>query len=243
MSTLTLVRHGQASFFAADYDVLSELGNTQGRLLGEYWAGRRVRFDAVFTGPRLRQRQTAEQVGSAYRAAGLAVPEPVVLDELDEYDLEGLRQGLAPTLARHNAGFAALVDHYRASQDDGERGRRFQKMFEVLIGHWQEGSALLREPDVKLESWELFRARVARGMRRMLETPGRGVQIAAFTSGGFIGTAVQTVLEAPERAALELSWRLRNGALCEFVFTRDRLSLESFNTLPHLEDPALRTYR
>jgi broad specificity phosphatase PhoE len=243
MSALTLVRHGQASFFAADYDVLSDLGKTQGRLLGEYWAGRCVQFEAVFTGPRLRQRHTAEQVRSAYRAAGLALPEPVVLDELDEYDLDGLRHGLAPTLARHDAAFAALFERYRASQDDGERERRFQKMFEALVGHWQAGSALLRELDVKLESWESFRTRVARGMRRVLETPGRGVQIAAFTSGGFIGTAVQTVLEAPDRAALELSWRLRNGALCEFVFTRDRLSLESFNTLPHLEDPALRTYR
>ena len=142
MSALTLVRHGQASFFAADYDVLSALGNTQGRLLGEYWAGRCVQFDAVFTGPRLRQRQTAEQVRSAYRAAGLALPEPAVLDELDEYDLEGLRQGLAPALVRHDAAFAALVERHRASQDDGQRERRFQKMFEVLIGHWQEGSAL-----------------------------------------------------------------------------------------------------
>ena len=243
MSTLTLVRHGQASFFAADYDVLSDLGNTQGRLLGEYWAGRRVHLDAVFTGPRLRQRQTAEQVRCAYRAAGLALPEPVVLDELDEYDLEGLSQGLAPTLARQDAGFAALLERYRASQDDGDRERQFQKMFEVLVGHWQAGSPLLHELGLSLESWESFRARVARGMRRMLETPGRGVQIAAFTSGGFIGTAVQTALEAPDRAALELSWRLRNGALCEFVFTRERLSLDSFNTLPHLEDPALRTYR
>ena len=102
MSALTLVRHGQASFFAADYDVLSDLGKTQGRLLGEYWAGRCVQFEAVFTGPRLRQRHTAEQVRSAYRAAGLALPEPVILDGFDEYDLEGPRQGprAVPGLAR-----------------------------------------------------------------------------------------------------------------------------------------------
>jgi broad specificity phosphatase PhoE len=243
MSTLILVRHGQASFFATDYDVLSDLGKTQGRLLGEYWARRRVHLDAVFSGPRLRQRQTAEQVRCAYRAAGLALPDPVVLDELDEYDLEGLRQGLLPILARHDAGFAALLERYRSSQEDGERARQFQKMFEVLVGHWQEGSPLLRDLNLALESWESFRARVARGMRRMLETPGRGVRIAAFTSGGFIGTAVQSALQAPDRTALELSWRLRNGALCEFVFTRDRLSLDSFNTLPHLEDPAVWTYR
>ena len=145
-------------------------------------------------------------------------------------------------MAQRDTGFAALFERYRASQEDGERARHFQKMFEVLVDHWQEDSPLLREIDLKMESWQSFRT-VARGMRRMLETPGRGVQIAAFTSGGFIGTAVQTTLEAPDRAAMELSWRLRNGALCEFIFSRERLSLETFNALPHLEDPALRTYR
>lgn len=158
MSMLTLVRHGQASFFADDYDVLSELGSTQGRLLGEYWAARRVRLDAVYTGPRVRQRHTAEQVCSAYREAGLALPEPVVLDELDEYDLEGLRRGLAPILAQRDTGFAALFERYRASQEDGERARHFQKMFEVLVDHWQEDSPLLREIDLKMESWQSFRA-------------------------------------------------------------------------------------
>jgi broad specificity phosphatase PhoE len=77
----------------------------------------------------------------------------------------------------------------------------------------------------------------------MIETPGRGRRIAAFTSGGFIGTAVQSALAAPDRAALELSWRLRNGALTDFVFSADRMTLDSFNVLPHLADSALWTYR
>ena len=39
MSILTLVRHGQGSFFAGDYDVLSTAGAEQSRSLGRYWAG------------------------------------------------------------------------------------------------------------------------------------------------------------------------------------------------------------
>jgi len=42
---------------------------------------------------------------------------------------------------------------------------------------------------------------------------------------------------------LELHWRLRNGSLTEFAFTRDRFTLDSFNTVPHLDDPALWSYR
>ena len=48
MSVLTLVRHGQASFFAADYDRLSPAGEGQARHLGDYWA----RQDGA-TGPSL----------------------------------------------------------------------------------------------------------------------------------------------------------------------------------------------
>jgi broad specificity phosphatase PhoE len=67
--------------------------------------------------------------------------------------------------------------------------------------------------------------------------------VAVFTSGGVIGVTVQNVLNAPEPLALEINWRVRNCSMTEFIFSRDRLSLDSFNTIPHLDDPALRTYR
>ena len=90
MSVLTLIRHGQASFFAANYDQLSALGERQSRALGEYWARRELSFDAVYTGPRVRQRHSAELAVTAAREAGHTCPEPVVLQDLDEYDLKGL---------------------------------------------------------------------------------------------------------------------------------------------------------
>ena len=47
MSTLALVRHAQASFFADNYDQLSPVGEQQARLLGQYWVKRQMRFDAT----------------------------------------------------------------------------------------------------------------------------------------------------------------------------------------------------
>jgi broad specificity phosphatase PhoE len=64
-----------------------------------------------------------------------------------------------------------------------------------------------------------------------------------FTSGGPIGVLVQTALNAPDRAFLEVNWRVRNCSVSEFVFSADRLSLDSFNTIPHLTDDRLRTFR
>ena len=50
MSSLYLVRHGQASFLADDYDVLSPLGEEQARQLGRYWARIGLRVDEVIAG-------------------------------------------------------------------------------------------------------------------------------------------------------------------------------------------------
>ena len=73
MATLYLVRHGQASFAAENYDRLSELGRRQSVWLGEYFAGRGSEFSRVVCGTLERQRETArailEAMGSVLTAA------------------------------------------------------------------------------------------------------------------------------------------------------------------------------
>ena len=58
MGTLYLVRHGQASFGAADDDHLSAMGMRQSVRLGEYFALEGVCFEAVITGTLRRHTQT-----------------------------------------------------------------------------------------------------------------------------------------------------------------------------------------
>ena len=60
--------------------------------------------------------------------------------------------------------------------------------------------------------------------------------MVVFTSGGVIGVAVQIALGTPDPSGLEINWRVRNSSLTEFLFSGERLSLDSFNTLPHLDD-------
>jgi broad specificity phosphatase PhoE len=238
MSMLTLVRHAQASLFADDYDVLSPKGETQARLLGEFWGRRQVGFDEVYCGPRVRQRQTAAIVGAAFTRAGRTWPEPVALPELDEYDLGGVLHTLAPDLARQDPAFAELLARYRRDEAGPDRERNFRRVFETLTRHWVTTP---RSHD-GVEGFPAFRDRVERALRRVMEKSGSGRRVALFTSGGFIGTSVRLALDAPDRMALEVNWRVRNCSLTEFVFTKDRLTLDSFNALPHLEDPALWTY-
>ena len=59
MPLICLVRHGQASFGAEDYDVLSDLGREQARSLGEELRRRDLRDPLVVSGTLRRQRDTA----------------------------------------------------------------------------------------------------------------------------------------------------------------------------------------
>jgi broad specificity phosphatase PhoE len=239
MSSLTLVRHAQASFFADEYDRLSAVGERQAALLGQFWLSRLWIPSEVYVGPRQRHQQTAAIVIAAFRDAGLSLPEPVIWPELDEYDLSGILHYLAPNLARDNNDFARLYERQRHGATSEEQTRNFQRMFEPLMLHWFTAG----DSCDGVETWPTFQSRVDRSFKRMANSTNRGRRVLAFTSGGFIGTAVQLVLGAPDRAALEVNWRIRNAALTEFVFNAERISLDVFNSIAHLADPAMVTYR
>jgi broad specificity phosphatase PhoE len=162
----------------------------------------------------------------------------VTIAEFDEYDFGNLLRDLGPVLARQDAAFAELLANFRRDRDGPNRARSFQKMFEALTMHW----ATTAQPVAGVEDFAAFRDRVRRGLRRVMEGQRSGRRVAVFTSGGVIGAAVRLALDAPDRMALEVNWRVRNCALTEFVFTKGRFTLDSFNAIAHLEDPAHWTY-
>jgi broad specificity phosphatase PhoE len=92
------------------------------------------------------------------------------------------------------------------------------------------------------ESWQAFRARVAIGVGRIMQESGRGVTVAALTSGGPIGSTVAAVLGLGDEDALELAWAVENTTLTELLFTEGRVSLKSFNAQPRIGAPELVTY-
>jgi broad specificity phosphatase PhoE len=239
MSTLALVRHAQASFFAENYDQLSPLGEQQARLLGEHWVRRGLRFDEVYTGPRVRQIETAALAGEAFAKAGLDWPEPRFIDELDEHHVDRLIKAAMGEIAREYPHVAKLHADYRAAQAPADKHRTFQLMFEEVVMLWVAGK--VGAPGI--ETWQEFCRRVREGMKRVLEGEKRGRSIAAFSSVGAITVCLQAALACGDRKALDLGWRLRNCSITDFVFTTGRLTLEGFNAYPHLEDPALWTYR
>ena len=71
MGTLYLVRHGQASFGADNYDQLSELGRRQSERLGAWLAAKGLTFEAAWCGSLQRQRQT---LAGICQGAGMSPP-------------------------------------------------------------------------------------------------------------------------------------------------------------------------
>jgi broad specificity phosphatase PhoE len=210
VSTLTLVRHGQAHPFQRENGRLTALGEQQAAMLAQFWLRTGVRFDEVYHGTLPRQVRTAEVIAECFAAAGAPWPEPVVDAAWNEYNV-------------------------RPPQIDNPR--EFQRAFEAAMTQWLEAA----ETD-GIESWSAFRTRVSTAIQRLMAGPP-GRRVAVFTSGGPIGFTAHCALSAPARIFLDLHWRVRNTSITQLLFDRTRLTLDSFNSIAHLDDASLWTYR
>lgn len=240
MSYLILVRHGQASFLADDYDQLSAKGRMQSERLGEYWGSVPDRtFDVIIHGPAKRHAQTGEIVAEAFRAKGLVWPEPVEISEFDEYQAFELMRAALPGLLEREPEVRALEADFQRLSGAQEKARAFEKLFQRVTRMWVNGEL---EAD-GVEPWAQFCARVIRGLERVRDLAGKKANVVVFTSGGPIAAAASVALGLSAIKTLELSWASRNSSYSEFLFSDGRFSLSSFNVHPHLTDRSLLTYR
>jgi broad specificity phosphatase PhoE len=238
MGLLTFVRHGQASFLADNYDKLSDLGEDQARRLGEYWADRAVKIDTVYAGPLVRQRTTADRAAEAYAHRGLPWPEVHILDDLEEFPADTLGKKIMPQLIAEDPAIAQSLMAFQNATETRERERHFQRAFEIVADYWIQGRF-----DDDVESWKSFQTRVERALTHMTSDAHRGQHVVAFTSGGPTALAARYALDATPKAAMALAWTLRNGSISEFLFSNDRFTLQTYNGLPYLNDPAHITHR
>ena len=239
MALLTLVRHGQASFLKENYDKLSDRGQQQARILGEYWVRSGATFDQVYYGPACRHRHTGDIVAEVYRQENKPLPEPVTLPEVEEYaGIEVVRTFL-PGLMETHEDIRALEAEFRQADEQDVAFRLYDRLFARITKMWVNEE--ISSPDI--EPWKDFCARIERGISKIREHAGKNAHILVFTSGGVIGATVRIALDLSPVRTLEMSWTSRNASYTEFLFSPDRFSLSSFNNHPHLEDEDLLTYR
>ena len=213
MGTLYLVRHGQASFGADDYDVLSPLGMQQATRLGEYFKAKGIQFDAALTGTLKRQISTFEGI-----CDGMVAPlKATSWTGLNEYDSHAviatvhagkLEKPTTPEQYRH---------HFRLLKDGLKR--------------WMDGTASPQG----MPTYSDFVEGVTNALDHVRQTHTGNVLLVS--SGGPISTAVGHILGCPPDATIELNLRIRNSSVTEFAFTPKRHMLVTYNTLPHLDAP------
>ncbi len=239
MSTLWVVRHGQASFLADNYDLLSALGERQAHLLGLHWVKESVALDQVYYGPAERQIRTGEIIRDVYAKAGLGWPEPVIDPDLDEFPAEAVVRRFLPELMAKHPHLAAAFAEFQAATEILPKQRLFDRVLREVSSRWRAGE--VQAPDIP--SWEQFCHRVEAAVGRIRSNAPKSSRVAVFTSGGPTAATARVALQLSYEATLELTWSPRNASVSEFLFSPDRFSLSTFNSTAHLPDAPLLTYR
>lgn len=229
MTTLHLVRHGQASAGTDDYDRLSDTGREQSRLLGAWWRSHGLAVDGAWSGTLKRQRDTAHL---ALEAAGLPGTRGE-LEALNEYDDDSVGEvfGDGPRDPESWQSFT-FVDYVRIME-------RWRDADDAAIAAGRE-----RPGRERLERWADFSARGWQAVRETHADHAGAERLVFFTSGGVISTLVSTVLGLDFEHTLDAIWRIRNASVTTLHFDGRHARLVEFNTVPHLEehrDPALVT--
>ncbi len=215
MAVVLLVRHGQASFGAEDYDVLSEVGREQSAHVGAELGRRRLRSPIAVCGSLRRQRDTAE---IALQAAALDVD--VVADlRWDEYDHLDLLKRYVPSDSAH---------------DGTSKG--VQALLDLALAAWVEDDS---------GDWAAFTGGARAALDALAAGLPSGRDAVVFTSGGVIAAVCAGLLGLGADGVVALNRVTANGAITKVVVGGGGTSLISFNDHAHFEGDARRllTYR
>jgi broad specificity phosphatase PhoE len=211
MAELILVRHGQASFGADDYDKLSELGWRQSRWLGEHFAARGATFDRVIRGSLRRHAETLDGIAEGMGQAFEGREDP----RLNEYDSHAL-------LNAHLKG---------GPMPKGDDRREHFRILREAMYAWTDGT-LAGAPH---EPFAEFRGRVLGALADL--RGGAAKRVLVVSSGGPISTILAEVLGMPLRGVVDLNLQTRNTGISELQAGSRRIHCVSFNNVPHLDRP------
>jgi broad specificity phosphatase PhoE len=234
-----LVRHGQAGT-REHYDCLSELGQTQARLLGEYFASQKLTFDTAICGALNRQRQTAQAVA---QAAAPNFPAITIDENWNEFDLTRLYREIAPQICAEDAefaqNFAIMKEQIRDSGGVANDAvhRQWQPCDSQVVQAWMSGRY-----QEQGETWQQFHDRIAGCLNKIRQMPDRQ-NIVVFTSATPIGIWGGIAMDIFDQRSIRLAGVMNNSGYSIFRIRDGNLRMFTFNATAHLNDAGLRTHR
>ncbi|MFP6841966.1 MAG: histidine phosphatase family protein [Acinetobacter sp.] len=216
MTTIYLIRHGQASFGAESYDKLSPNGELQAILLGQYFNQILKEAPYVVAGSMQRHQQTA--------TLALAQCFPEVEFETDQAWNEFNHQQV---FAQYEPRFNQ--PHLLKQDVENEINPRayLAKIFEGAIGRWT-GGEYHHEYD---ESWPHFKKRVESALQNLCDELAKTKPRYAvvFTSGGVISVVAGKLLELNPNRTFALNWAITNASMTTLRLVGNEPQLLSLN--------------
>lgn len=226
MPSILLVRHAQASFGAADYDLLSPAGVEQTELLTAEIAQRDLELARIVAGTARRQRETAAPLALA---SGLEVG---VDERWNEYETE--------EVLVHHGQEAVSLDGTGAAGEE-ITSREFQAVLDGALDAWVAGAG----ETGAAQSWPDFLDSRTRALADLAAGLRSGETGLAFTSGGVIAAIGAALLGNHADLFSRLNRVLVNTGITKLAVGRAGTSLISFNEHAHIAAAggALLTYR
>jgi broad specificity phosphatase PhoE len=221
MATIYLIRHGQASFGAADYDKLSELGCRQAQVVGEYLRECGLTFDTVYSGDLLRQRETARL---AIASQPEEVPHHIDL-RFNEIQNDEQLKYLLPEVVKNNPAIEALVERGLSSSKD------YQKVIDAVFNYWVSSQC----DDSRIQSWAEYSGGTRQALLELMQSEGGGKTVGIFTSGGTIATIVAQVLGLTGEQTYQFYEPVFNCSVSQLFYSDTRVSLSYFNDRSFLQ--------
>jgi broad specificity phosphatase PhoE len=221
MRTLYLIRHGQASFGAADYDQLSSKGMEQSRLLGAWFKRCGIDVHYAVAGRLKRHLQTAESFFDGYGESSQWLPRlhfDCGFNEVDAVDM------MSPTNARKGA----------EAPKDGTVSMTFADYKAGLKPAYLRWASGLYDHEYG-DPFPAYSARCAAAVTKAIDLASPGEAVTAFTSGGTIAMICRQVLELGDATTSSLMWLIGNTSVSRLVLDQDRLVLTLFNSTAHLD--------
>jgi broad specificity phosphatase PhoE len=226
MPTILLVRHAQASFGTADYDVLSAVGVEQTQVLAGALERRELRVTRICAGSARRQLETAE---GCRGPLGLEIE---VDERWNEYETE--------QVLTHHASAAAGLDGVGPAGTE-ITSRDFQAILDTALDEWVAGG----ESTPATQSWPSFLESRSAALDDFAAGLGSGETGIVFTSGGVIAAICAHLLGDRAELFPRLNRVLVNTGITKLAVGRAGTSLITFNDHAHIDDAggALLTYR
>ena len=217
MTTIYLIRHGQASAGTDNYDVLSPVGRQQAKIVGEYFRAIDMQFNAAYSGSLTRQKDTATL------ALGIEESALHIADNFNEYHHSEIFSHYLPILASSNEELAAAAQA-------GPNNLMTVSVFSALMDAWAND---ISNPDA-IESYPQFKERIQAGLDQIAANHGPKDTVAIFTSGGVICTIMQAIFNSTPLHSFEMNWGINNAGISRIKQYPQKLHLCEYNNVSHL---------